>query len=102
MPPPGTPAAPGDSGGNIFGILSLIAGIVSVVICWLYGGGLLFGVAGIVLGVQGRKKAALGQANNRSMAQTGLILSIIGAALSALYLILLAVGFGVMKSRGRM
>ncbi|WP_203657711.1 hypothetical protein [Actinocatenispora rupis] len=79
-------------------ILSLVAGIVSVVACCLYGFGILTGVAAIILSIQGKKKAEAGQANNPTLGKVGLILGIIGAALSAIYLILIIVGLSVNPS----
>jgi hypothetical protein len=101
MPPPppmgdpndpnGAFGAPQDTSGNIFGILALIAGIVSIVLCCVYAG-LWAGVPAIILGVVGKKKADAGQANNKTLANVGFILGIIGAALFVLGIILRLAG----------
>lgn len=92
-PPPGAPGQPQDTSGNIFGILSLVFGIVSIVICCLYGVGILSGAAAIILGIQGKNKADAGTANNKTLANVGFILGIIGAVLSLIYLILILVAW---------
>jgi hypothetical protein len=101
MPPPppmgdpndpnGAFGAPQDTSGNIFGILALIAGIVSIVLCCVYAG-LWAGVPAIILGVVGKKKADAGQANNKTLANVGFILGIIGVAIFLVQIILLISG----------
>lgn len=97
-PPPGPPVDPNgaygqpqDTSGNIFGILALIGGIVSIVLCCVYAG-LWGGVPAIILGVVGKKKADAGQANNRTLANVGFILGIVGVAIFLLQIILLVSG----------
>ncbi len=90
MPPqnPYGGGEPQNTSGNIFGILSLVFGILSIVICCLYGVGILSGIGAIILGIQGKKKADAGLANNRTLANVGFILGIVGAVISLIYLIL--------------
>lgn len=87
----GGPAVPGGYGGwmassrdNVKGTGSLIMGILSIVLCFssLFGVGL--GVGAIVMGVQGRKAADGGTADNRGVSTGGLILGIVGGVLSLL------------------
>jgi Domain of unknown function (DUF4190) len=85
-PPPGPGGYPGDYGAapqkqqNIFGILSLVLGIVSIVVCCFYAG-VWAGIPAIVLGVIGMNKAKRGQASNRGLALTGVILGAIGVVI---------------------
>ena len=60
----------------MLGILALLTGLFLV-------GGLL-GIAAIVLGVLGRKRAARGEATNGGMAVAGIVLGVLGLLLSAL------------------
>ena len=91
-PPPATPYAPaGDlqpTKSPILSILSLVGGIVSILLSFFFGTGLIFGVAGIILGhlAQRRERPA------RGLWLTGLILSYIGTALSLLILLFTIVG----------
>lgn len=88
---PGYPAAAGampTSPQNGMGIASLVLGILGLVCC----GSLLMSVAALILGVMGRKKAQQGLATNGGMATAGMILGIVGVALSILALITWAIG----------
>jgi hypothetical protein len=74
---------------NILGTLGLIFGVLGIVLsicCYL---GLPISVAGIVLGVLGKKKAADGLASNRSMALAGVVCGIVGAILSVILFMVL-------------
>jgi hypothetical protein len=72
--------APQQGNQNVFGILALIFGIVSIptACCYI---GLLFGGAGVALGIVGMKKANEGLANNRGMALAGVICGAVGVVL---------------------
>ncbi len=70
--------------GKVLSILGLVFGIVSLVLFWCPFWnilGLLLGIAGIVLSVMGKKQAVAAGVPT-GMATAGLVLSIIGAALS--------------------
>jgi hypothetical protein len=90
-PPPGMGGQPADTSGNALNIISLVAGIVSIVLCCFYAG-VWGGVPAIVLGVLGRKKADNGQATNKTLGTVGLILGIIGAVYFVVQIILLVSG----------
>ncbi|WP_203960357.1 DUF4190 domain-containing protein [Actinocatenispora thailandica] len=90
-PPPGMGAPPADTSGNVLNLLSMIAGIVSIVLCCLWAG-VWGGVPAIVLGILGRKKAENGQASNKTMGTVGLILGIIGVAFFLVQIILAVSG----------
>jgi len=64
---------------NGTGLWSMILGIVS-----LFFGGLLLGVPAIILGLNGRRKAAAGRATNGGQAQAGFVLGIISTVMSVL------------------
>ena len=64
----------------------MIAGILGALLACCFGAGFLFSVGAIVLGFLGKKKE-----NARGMAMTGLILGFVGAALSLITWIILAV-----------
>ena len=94
-PPAGYPggAPTQNTSGNVFGIIALILGILSIPLFFGYGaGGLIFGGAGIVLGILGMKKATAGQATNRGMSLAGVICGGVGAALGVIYIVLLILG----------
>lgn len=87
----GGPAMPGGYGGwmtssrdNGKGTGSLIMGILSIVLCFSSLIGVGLGVGAIIMGVQGRKAADGGTADNRGVSTGGFILGIVGAALSLL------------------
>ncbi|MBQ4629552.1 MAG: hypothetical protein IJB70_00980 [Clostridia bacterium] len=58
------------------GIASLILGICSIVFCWFPYLGLFLGIGGIILGAIGKK--------NGGVAQAGMIVSIIGTAITTI------------------
>jgi hypothetical protein len=95
MPPPPPSGAPGmpasAANGNVFGILALIFGIASVVLCCIWGG-IWAGIPAIVLGIIGVKKANEGVATNKPLSFTGLGL---GAAGLVLTIIVMIVGFSI-------
>jgi hypothetical protein len=91
--PPGYPGAPGaEKPQNIFGILALVLGIVSVVLFCVYAG-FWAGIPAIVLGVLGLNRAKAGRATNRGLALTGLILGAVGLLIS-IGVLVFAIAFG--------
>jgi hypothetical protein len=95
-PPPGAPAyppAPPSSAQpqNGLGIAALVFGIVQFVCLPV-----IASVLAIIFGILGRKKAKQGLATNGGMATAGLILGIVGLALSVISLIvMIALGVGL-------
>lgn len=87
--PPAPPAAPYAAAvakpSTVLSLLSMIGGILGLLLSCCFGAGILFAVAGIILGHLGKKKE-----NARGMAMTGLITGYIGAALSVVTWIILA------------
>jgi uncharacterized protein DUF4190 len=81
---------------NALGLLALILGIVSIPLgfcCSFFGAP--FGIAGVVLGILGMKRANEGRANNRGQALAGLIC---GAA--GIVMVILRVALGAFMSFG--
>lgn len=85
---PTVEAAPTSDPGKVFGIISLICGILGLLNACCYGTGLIYAIAGLILGNIGGKKSTEAGFENK-LAKTGKTLSIIGLILS----ILAVVGF---------
>lgn len=66
---------------NGMGTASLILGILGLLGCCSF----IFSILAIVFGVQGRKRAAAGQATNGGMATAGMVLGIIGLLIGVVY-----------------
>ncbi|MEU3450134.1 DUF4190 domain-containing protein [Streptomyces thermolilacinus] len=93
--PGGYPGAYGTYGGagawgpgpaNGLGVASMVIGIVSLVMCWLYGLGIILGVLALIFGIIGRKRVQRGEANNGAMATAGIVTGAVGIVLGALVL----------------
>ena len=80
--------APGGSGPkrNGLGIAALVLGLLAVVTSFTLVGGIVLGLAAIVLGVLGRGRAKRGEADNGGMAIAGIVLGVIGVLLSAAFI----------------
>lgn len=91
-PPPGGfggPAGVPDQSGNVFGLISMIAGIVSIVLCCLYAS-VWAGLPAVILGVIGLNKAKEGKATNKGMAIAGIATGAVGLLIFILQLTILA------------
>jgi hypothetical protein len=84
--PSGGPGAPRQN--NTLGLLSLILGIASIPLVLFFGLGLPAGIAAVVLGLLGKRRAEDGEASNRGQAIAGLICGSAGAALALLAILL--------------
>lgn len=112
-PPPIAPTGPGAPGGygfpgyppgygwpgmpmppqNGMGVAALVLGILSCCLFCLYGVvSIVLGILAVIFGVQGRRKAERGEADNRGQAQAGLITGIIGIVLGVLMIVLVIIG----------
>lgn len=80
-----SPAQPGQT--NIPGIVSLVLGITSIVLSWVFFLGLPGSIAGVILGIIGMRRTT-----GKGLAVGGLVCSIIGLVLSACIGILLIIG----------
>lgn len=76
-----TPNTPLTNNSNGFGIAALVLGICSIAICCCYGFGLIPAIIGLILGIVQNKK------NSNGIAVSGIVLSIIGILLNAVWLI---------------
>ena len=87
---------------NGFGVAALIVGLLSLPAVFTVIGGLILGVAAIVLGILGRNRANKGEANNGGIAIAGIVLGALGVLLSVVMGVLFAVGAATfMKFGGR-
>ncbi|WP_432488224.1 DUF4190 domain-containing protein [Kineococcus sp. SYSU DK018] len=73
---------------NGAGLASLILGIVGLLLCWLFGIGLLPGLIGLVLGVVGLRRAKRGEATNKGVAVAGIVTSVLAVIAGAVFLAL--------------
>ena len=96
-PPMGAPPMgyqqPGPSKPQGMAIGALVCGILAIVLFCFPIISIPLGIAAIVLGVMGRGKAQRGEAGGEGLAKIGMILGIVGAALSLLWMVLLMAGF---------
>jgi len=70
---------------NGLAVASLVCGIVSVVFSFLFTRiGLIAGILAIIFSIMGRKKA---EAGKTGMCTAGLVLGIVGTALSAVFIV---------------
>jgi hypothetical protein len=68
---------------NGLGTAALVLGILALLSFWTVLGGIIFGLAAIVLGFIGRSRAKRGEASNGGMALAGAILGIVAVLLTA-------------------
>jgi len=82
---------------NGLGTAALVLGILGLLLSIIPAIGVLFGVLGlvaVVLGVIGLRRVKRGQATNRGAALTGIITGVLAIVVSAVWLVLLVIGFG--------
>jgi len=81
----------------------LVLGIISIVICWLYGiFGLACGIIALVLAAKGKKayneNPGMYNASSLGNLKAGRICAIIGTILSGLYLLIIIIAFAIVGS----
>jgi hypothetical protein len=67
---------------NGFGVSAIVLGVASIPTACCFGAGGIFGIAGILTGAIGVRKASQGLASNRDLAVAGLICSVLGVLFS--------------------
>jgi hypothetical protein len=86
-PPYGYGPPPGSGPTNGLAIAALILGILAIISCWSVAGGVLFGIAAVVLGIIARRRdRAAGR--RAGVANAGLITGIAGIVLGVGFLVL--------------
>ncbi|MFJ4922675.1 DUF4190 domain-containing protein [Streptomyces sp. NPDC088725] len=81
------PAPQGQSNG--LGVTAMVLGILSVVLFWFVGLGIVLGILALIFGAVGLRKARRGEASNSGVALAGVILGPIGVVASAAFLALI-------------
>jgi hypothetical protein len=89
-PPPVAPR-------NGLGITALVLGIVGLLSFWSVLGGVVFGVAAIIVGIVARGRVKRGEANNGGIAVAGIVLGAVAVVVS---LASIAVWAGVFREVG--
>ncbi|MGH3322275.1 MAG: DUF4190 domain-containing protein [Streptosporangiaceae bacterium] len=77
------------------GIAALVLGIVAILLCWTLVGGVILGILGIIFGIVGWRRVRKNVATNGAMSVIGAVLGAIGLILSVL---LLAAGASLISS----
>ncbi|MGH9642800.1 MAG: DUF4190 domain-containing protein [Terriglobales bacterium] len=85
-PPPPFPAEASAEGppSSVLSICSLIAGVLSVLLCWSWFG--LLGVPALAMGITSKLLARRGRASGEGLAIAGLVLGAVGLVLTVLFL----------------
>ncbi|BBY97261.1 DUF4190 domain-containing protein [Mycolicibacterium fallax] len=84
-PPGGYPGYPPPRNGA--GTGALVCGVLSIITAVTVFGGVILGLAGIALGVVGRRRAAAGLATNRGAATAGIVTGVLGILVGAAALV---------------
>lgn len=72
---------------------ALVCAILSIVLCCVPIISVVLAIAAIVLGVQGRRAAAGGTANNSGVATSGVVIGSVGVVVGALGSLIVIIGF---------
>lgn len=88
-PPPPQPyagyAAP-VSPRNGLGVAALVVAIIGLVFCWTVVGGVILGVAAIIMGFVGRGRVKRGEATNGGVAIAGIVLGFLAIVVSLVFI----------------
>ena len=95
--PYGAPPGHGGPKKNGLGIAALVVGIVALLGSFTIVGGILLGLAAIVLGFLARGKVKRGEADNGGMAIAGIVLGALGLLISLAFI---AFGVAIFQSSG--
>ncbi len=80
---------------NGFGIAALVLGLFALLLSWTIIGGILFGVLALIFGLLGRARAKRGEATNGGLSVAGAVLGVVGLLIA---IGLIAFGVSVFKS----
>lgn len=84
---PGMPYAPGPVGPrNGLGITALVLAVVALLAFWSVIGGIVLGVAAVIVGVAARRRVRRGEATNGGVAMAGVVLGVVAVVLSAAFI----------------
>ena len=89
-PPPVAPR-------NGLGITALVLGVVGLLSFWSVLGGIVFGVAAVIIGIVARGRVKRGEANNGGIAVAGIVLGAVAVVVSLAFI---AVWAGVFREVG--
>ena len=81
---PGAPMPPR----NGLGVAALVLAVIGLVASCSVAGGLVLGIAAVILGFMGRGRAQRGEANNGGVAMTGIILGALAVVVSLAFIAL--------------
>lgn len=87
-PHPGSHEPPAPRTGNGMAVAALVLGIAACVFFWTVFGGIVLGLAGLVLGIIGARRARGGRAPHRVMAVVGSVLSALALLASAVIVVI--------------
>ncbi|OII65187.1 hypothetical protein BJP40_17805 [Streptomyces sp. CC53] len=76
----------GPAPNNGMGITAMVLGIVSLVMCWLWGLGIILGALALVFGIIARKRVQRGESTNGAFATAGIVTGSVGIVLGAVIL----------------
>lgn len=78
-PPPATPK-------NGLGITALVLAIVGLLFCWTVAGGIILGLAAVIIGFVARGRVKRGEATNGGVAIAGIVLGILAIIVSLVFI----------------
>lgn len=78
----GYPPPPQTGGGSGLAIAALVSGVLALLTFWTLIGGIVLGLAAIVMGFIARRKAKAGRAGGRGMALGGIVTGVLGLVLA--------------------
>jgi hypothetical protein len=85
-PPPYAGYAPAVGPRNGLGVAALVVAIVGLVFCWTVAGGVILGVAAIIIGFVARGRVKRGEATNGGVAIAGIVLGFLAIIVSLVFI----------------
>jgi hypothetical protein len=71
---------------NGLGIAALVIAIIGLVFCWTVAGGVILGVAAVIMGFVGRGRVKRGEATNGGVAIAGIVLGFLAIIVSLIFI----------------